>query len=59
MAKTNCEECINYEYDEDYDEYACGVDLDMDEAEAFIFGRRKNCPFFRPGDEYTIVKKQD
>ena len=59
MANTNCEECLNYAYDEEYDEYYCGVDLDMDEAEAFLGGTNKSCPFYRPGDEYTIVKKQN
>ena len=59
MAKTNCEDCMNYEYDEEYDEYRCSVDLDMDEAEAFLSGRNRACPFYRPGDEYTIVKEQN
>ena len=59
MAKTNCEDCMNYEYDEEYDEYLCSVDLDMDEAEAFLARRSQNCPFYRPGDEYTIVKEQN
>ena len=28
MAQTNCESCMNYEYDEDYDCYICTKDLD-------------------------------
>lgn len=56
---SNCESCINYEYDEEYDCYCCSVDLDMDETEQFITGRFSSCPFFKPGDEYTIVKKQN
>ena len=59
MGGTRCEECINYEYDEEYDAYMCGVDLDMDEAEAFMAGQRQSCPFFRAGDEYTIVREQN
>ena len=50
---------MNYEYDEQFDEYCCGVSLDMDEAEGFMLGRTKSCPFYRPGDEYTIVRKQN
>ena len=55
---TNCEQCLYYEYDEDYDCYRCGIDLDEDEAERFMTGRSDGCPFFTPGDEYTIVRKQ-
>lgn len=50
---------MNYEYDEEYDCYVCGMDLDMDEAERFMTFSFKDCPYFRPGDEYTIVKKQN
>lgn len=55
----NCENCLNYEYDEEYDEYYCGVTLDMDEAARFLHGDTAACPFYRPGDEYTIVRKQN
>ncbi len=55
---SNCEQCLYYEYDEDYDCYCCGIDLDEDEAERFMTGRSVGCPFFTPGDEYTIVRKQ-
>ena len=58
MNQTNCDECLNYEYDEDWDCYRCAVDLDEDEAERFMTGRSARCPFYRPGDEYTIVRKQ-
>lgn len=57
--ETKCDICMNYEYDEEYDCYVCGMDLDMDEAERFITFSFKDCPYFRPGDEYTIVKKQN
>lgn len=56
--RTDCENCINYVYDEEFDEYICGIDMDEDEA-ARLFGQKKSvCPYFRFGDEYTIVKKQ-
>lgn len=58
MAQTNCESCMNYEYDEDYDCYICTKDLDEDEMIRFIRGEFKDCPFYRFGDEYQIVKKQ-
>ncbi len=56
---TNCETCLNYEYDEEYDCYFCLVDLDMDEAERFMTARSQECPFYNPGDEYSIVRKQN
>ena len=59
MNGTMCEFCLNYEYDEDYDCYRCGIDLDEDEAERFMTGRSAGCPFYTPGDEYTIVRKQN
>ena len=58
MAQTNCESCMNYEYDEDYDCYICTKDLDEDEMIRFIRGEFKDCPYYRFGDEYQIVKKQ-
>ena len=30
-AGSNCEYCMNYEYDEDYEYYVCTQDLDQDE----------------------------
>lgn len=57
--KANCEYCINYEYDEDYECYCCIMDLDEDEMRLFVSERFDNCPYFRMGDEYTIVRKQN
>ena len=28
---TNCEYCVNYSYDEDYECYVCDIDMDEDE----------------------------
>ena len=58
MAKSNCDVCINYVYDEDCECYTCAVDLDEDEMLGFITGNFRSCPYFRFGDDYTIVKKQ-
>ena len=58
MAKSNCEICINYVYDEDEECYVCSVNLDEDEMMGFLMGNFRNCPYFRFGDDYTIVKKQ-
>ena len=55
---SNCESCMNYEYDDEYECYICEMDLDQDEMEQFIRGNFKNCPFYEYGDEYKIVRKQ-
>ena len=55
---SNCEYCMNYCYDEDYECYTCEVNLDEDEMARFISGNFSQCPYFRMGDEYKIVRKQ-
>ena len=57
-GQSNCDDCLNYEYDEEYDCYTCVMDLDEDEMRLFLIGRFPSCPYYRPGDEYTIVHKQ-
>ena len=51
---TQCEACCFYNYDEEYDEYICDVDLDEDEMVRFLSGRG-DCPYWRPGDEYRTA----
>ena len=58
MAQANCETCMNYEYDKECDYYVCTKDLDEDEMVRFIRGEFRDCPYYRFGDEYQIVKKQ-
>ena len=53
-----CEYCVNYEEDPESGESICSIDLDEDEQYCFLTHRTANCPFFRMGDEYTIVHKQ-
>ncbi|MBQ4425157.1 MAG: hypothetical protein II882_05420 [Lachnospiraceae bacterium] len=55
---SNCDDCLYYEYDEEYDEYSCVMDLDEDEMRLFLIGKFPSCPYYRRGDEYTIVHKQ-
>ena len=56
---TQCETCCFYNYDEEYDEYICDVDLDEDEMARYLSRSTAACPFFEPGDEYKIVQKQN
>lgn len=55
----NCEDCMNYYYDDEYEEYCCAVSMDEDEYYRISYTKNQNCPYFRYGDEYTIVKKQN
>ena len=55
---SQCDECMYFEYDEEYDEYSCVMDLDQDEMYHFLTGKTASCPYFKAGDEYSIVRKQ-
>ena len=56
---TNCDACVNYEYDEDYECYCCMVNLDEDEMEKFLTDSfQGGCPYYRLEDEYRTVRKQ-
>lgn len=55
---TNCETCVNYIYDDDYDCYTCMVNLDEDEMYRFMNGANYSCPYYRLDDEYAIARKQ-
>ena len=41
---SKCEDCLYYEYDDEYGFYVCDMDLDEDETAQFIGGRFQNCP---------------
>ncbi|MBQ8684182.1 MAG: hypothetical protein IJ518_06685 [Clostridia bacterium] len=59
MQDIRCEECENYDYDEETGVYTCVMDLDMDEYERFLLSGRKQCPYYRVQDEYRIVRRQN
>ncbi len=54
----SCDICVNYEYDAEMEDYACVIDMDEDESMRLFSDREYSCPYFRPGNEYTIVHKQ-
>ncbi len=57
-AATNCENCVNYVYDEQTEMYSCLVNLDEDEMLRFISGSNDSCSYFRADDEYALSRKQ-
>ena len=57
--KANCDFCMNYAYDEEFDEYVCSINMDEDDYERILRTGMGNCPYFRFGDDYSIVRKQN
>ena len=55
----NCEECAYFAYDDDYECYVCEVNLDEDEMSKFLSGNYNDCPYYRNGDEYAVVRKKN
>ena len=53
-----CDTCVNFVYDEDYEYYVCDMDLDEDELVRFLSDTHYQCPYYRNGDEYAVVRKQ-
>ncbi|MCD8232679.1 MAG: DUF6472 family protein [Clostridiales bacterium] len=53
-----CDFCANYVYDDEDEDYYCDIDLDEDEMYRFLSSNYKECPYYRPGDEYLVVRHQ-
>ena len=58
-AGGSCEFCAHYEYDDEMDCYVCEMNLDEDEMARYLSHTTSACPYFEPGDEYKIVRKQN
>ena len=58
MDSTECETCWYYDYDEEYDEYYCMMDLDEVEVYRIANSPARDCPFYRQGDDYTLARRQ-
>ena len=54
----SCETCTYYTFDEDYEEYVYDMDMDEDEYIRLISDSHYECPYYRNGDDYRIVRKQ-
>ena len=48
MVGNECESCWHYDYDEEYEEYYCKMDL----------SKHTHCPYYRQGDEYYLARRQ-
>lgn len=58
MGGNECETCWYFDYDEEFDEYICKMDLDEDEVYRIMTSKRGVCPYYRQGDDYTLARKQ-
>ncbi|MGL5675629.1 MAG: DUF6472 family protein [Cellulosilyticaceae bacterium] len=56
-----CEQCMHLIYDEEMDDYVCSMAPAMDEDDfgRMNYGYQKQCPYYKVGDEYTLVRKQN
>ena len=57
--QSNCETCVNYDYNEETGCYECNVNLDEDEMVKFLADTFANCPYYDYYDEYKTVRKQN
>lgn len=53
-----CETCIYFQYDCEYDDYICTMIWEEDVLAKSIQGFYKNCPYYRDEDEYKLVRAQ-
>lgn len=58
IMASNCDECVNYVYDEEDECYICLVNLDEDEMYRFLQGTNYDCPYYELDDEYKLARKQ-
>ena len=54
----NLEGGVYYDDDEGLAGYVFESDLDEDEMERFLRGGTRDCPFYRPGDDYRTARRQ-
>ncbi len=55
-----CEDCVYYDYDEEYDEDVCTLNLDQDDEERFQRDRTaRYCRYYKYYEPYKSVQKQN
>lgn len=59
MAATSCDTCAFLIYDDDDECYVCDIDMDEDDFSRVMSGHYRSCPYYRNGDEYAVVRKQN
>ncbi len=59
MSTNTCDSCVNYIFDDEYEDYECQVNLDEDEMGKFLTSSFNDCPYYHLYDEYKTVRKQN
>ena len=54
---SSCDTCAYYDEDE-YGDF-CTLELDEDEYIRFLEDKSVVCPYYKDGDEYKMVRKQN
>jgi len=54
----SCEECANFVFDDDEEEYVCCVSMDEDDYIRLNTDSHYQCPYYQCGDEYKVVRHQ-
>lgn len=57
--QTSCDTCAYLVYDDEYESYVCDINLDEDEYMRLMSDTHYSCPYYRNGDEYAVVRKQN
>lgn len=58
MSANQCDYCMYLDEDAETGEMYCTIQMDQDDYARLQLEPRSSCPYFRMGDDYTIVKKQ-
>ena len=53
-----CDYCCYLVYDEEMEEYVCDVNMDEDDYGKVMSSGFTECPYFKDGDEYKVVRHQ-
>lgn len=56
--RTSCETCAFYVFDDEYGAYLCDMNMDEDDYVRIMSDQYYQCPYYRNGDEYAVVRKQ-
>lgn len=55
---TSCDMCAYFMWDEEFEEYVCDANMDEDEISRLMSDSHYNCPYYKNGDEYRVVRHQ-
>ena len=54
----SCDTCAYFAYDDDFEDYVCDINMDEDDFRRLVESNYRECPFYRDGDDYKVVRHQ-